>query len=490
METVFSPDLPFRRARSMAVSGARAHAGRRAMNAAAVIAAENWTLVLALVSAGFVRQWATGGAQMELGAGWLAVPLYLGLSFFLRIVPGWGLGAVEELRRVVMALTIAFALTIVGMWLVHTNAVGGDGVSSRLSVGLAWLFSLGLVPWARATAKGLLLRRDWWGVPVVIYGSGVVAARVVRQLQEERGMGYQPIGLFTDDPEMKGGHLDTVPVVGDTSRVAPEAAVAFLALPETDREHQTALLDGPLACYRTLVVVPDLFDAPSLWVRPRDIAGILGLELTSTLTQVVPRALKRATDLAVILVLAPLWMPLVALLAGLVWLGDRASPFYSQERIGYGGATFRAWKLRTMVPDAEAVLQRALDTDPARRLEWETTFKLEHDPRITAVGRLLRRTSLDELPQLWNVLSGEMSLVGPRPLPRYHHNDLPVRVRDLRERVRPGITGLWQVSGRSDAGNVGMERWDPYYVRNWSLWLDVVILVRTLRVVVHGSGAY
>ncbi|MEM6338258.1 MAG: sugar transferase, partial [Bacteroidota bacterium] len=147
-------------------------------------------------------------------------------------------------------------------------------------------------------------------------------------------------------------------------------------------------------------------------------------------------------------------------------------------------------KFRTMVKDAEAVLKRRLDEDPALRREWETTFKLRKDPRITRVGRLLRRFSLDELPQLINVLRGEMSLVGPRPLPAYHHEELTDRVRTLRERIRPGLTGLWQVSGRSDSGNEGLERWDAYYVRNWSLWLDIVILTRTVRAVLGGKGAY
>ena len=237
-------------------------------------------------------------------------------------------------------------------------------------------------------------------------------------------------------------------------------------------------------------MIPDLFEAPSLWVRPRDFAGVLGLELTSTLTRRLPRVVKRAVDLAAVLLAAPVWLPLVGAAALAVYLGDRRSPFYAQERIGEGGRPFRTRKLRTMVPNAEAVLTRALASDPALRDEWETTFKLARDPRITRVGALLRRTSLDELTQLFDVLQGTMSLVGPRPLPRYHHEDLPQRVRDLRERVRPGITGLWQVSGRSDAGNVGMERWDPYYVRNWSLWLDAVILVRTVQVVLKGSGAY
>ena len=133
---------------------------------------------------------------------------------------------------------------------------------------------------------------------------------------------------------------------------------------------------------------------------------------------------------------------------------------------------------------------RAVKDNPELAEEWNRNFKLKKDPRVTRMGGFLRKTSLDELPQLFNVLKGEMSLVGPRPLPRYHQDKMPENIRALRERVRPGITGLWQVSGRSDAGPAGMERWDTYYVRNWSLWLDIVILVRTVRVVIGGHGAY
>jgi lipopolysaccharide/colanic/teichoic acid biosynthesis glycosyltransferase len=143
-----------------------------------------------------------------------------------------------------------------------------------------------------------------------------------------------------------------------------------------------------------------------------------------------------------------------------------------------------------MHPDAEGILQSRLEDDPELRREWQTNFKLRRDPRITRVGAFLRRTSLDELPQLVNVLRGEMALVGPRPLPAYHYEELPERVRKLRDRVRPGVTGLWQVSGRSEAGHAGMSRWDAYYVRNWSVWLDIVIFVRTIRTVVTGHGAF
>ena len=490
MEIVLLPhNETFARRVATARANAAAYARRVALNSGALALAEGAALAVALLIAGTVRQWFAGEAQMVIGPAWTVVPMYLGAAWVARLLPGWGLGSVEELRRIVLVLCGVFALAMVGMWLAQTNVDGGS-VSSRLALGIAGVLAVVMVPLARTRTKALLIRLDAWGVGAVVYGAGPMGSRIVRQLQEERGIGYVPLAVFDDDPETWGEYLDTVPIVGDTARVAPEACVAFLALPEADRERQVALLEGTLTSYRTVVVIPDLFEAPSLWVRPRDFAGVLGLELASTLTHRLPQAVKRTVDLLVVGLAAPLWLPLVGLAALAVWLGDRQSPFYGQERIGRGGQTFRTSKLRTMVPDAEAVLERALATDPALRDEWETTFKLARDPRITRVGALLRRTSLDELPQLFDVVRGTMSLVGPRPLPRYHHEDLPERVRDLRERVRPGITGLWQVSGRSDAGNVGMERWDPYYVRNWSLWLDAVILVRTVQVVFKGSGAY
>ncbi|MFQ3224815.1 MAG: lipopolysaccharide/colanic/teichoic acid biosynthesis glycosyltransferase [Lentimonas sp.] len=160
-----------------------------------------------------------------------------------------------------------------------------------------------------------------------------------------------------------------------------------------------------------------------------------------------------------------------------------------QQRIRGGGRLFDALKFRTMVPEVEVVLEVELREDRALRAEWEHDCKLKRDPRITKIGKFLRRSSLDEIPQLVNVLRGELSLIGPRPLPNYHHDQLPSSVRKLRERVKPGMTGFWQVSGRSEVGSDGMVRWDPYCVRNWLLWLDIVILVRTVRVVIGGHGA-
>jgi Undecaprenyl-phosphate galactose phosphotransferase WbaP len=202
------------------------------------------------------------------------------------------------------------------------------------------------------------------------------------------------------------------------------------------------------------------------------------------------RRVKRALDLfgAVVggLATSPLWV-LIAIVVKL----DSAGPVYfSQYRVGIQGKQFRCWKFRTMVADAERSIEEILQSDPNLRAEWEQTTKLRYDPRITRVGRFLRKSSLDELPQLWNVFRGEMSLVGPRPLIEW---EAPLRSGasyELYKLVKPGITGLWQVSGRNDTSYASQVALDSHYVRNWSVWLDLMILTRTVSAVLLGRGAY
>nr|WP_235962465.1 sugar transferase [Jannaschia marina] len=194
--------------------------------------------------------------------------------------------------------------------------------------------------------------------------------------------------------------------------------------------------------------------------------------------------LKRGLDIFLVLLAAPLVLPLVALLALLVAL-DGGSAFYSQERLGLGGRRFRMWKLRSMVVGADAALRAHLAADLAARAEWDRDQKLAHDPRITRVGRLIRKTSLDELPQLWNVLTGDMSLVGPRPMLPEQRALYPGHAYF---RLRPGLTGSWQVSDRNATSFAARADFDLTYDRALSLLTDLTIIAATIGVVLRATG--
>jgi Undecaprenyl-phosphate galactose phosphotransferase WbaP len=409
------------------------------------------------------------------------IPAWLVIAFFSRLLPGWGKSAPEMIRRVFMTLTGLFGLMVLTLFLAKMQ-------KSRITLIAAYLFALALIPLGRLIAKAILIRFKMWGVPAVIYGGAECVVRLRGLLRAGQGIGYVPVGAFSDDSI--GAVECDLPVLGGLHDKSGAAPVAIISMKGGDRHTMVGLLEELLAHYRIVVFVPDLFDAPSMWVKPRDLQGTLGLEIAHNLLDPIPRISKRLIEMSLLLGSAIFWVPAIGILAFMVWLSDRGNPFFLQERIGRYGRVFKTYKLRTMVPNAEAVLREALKNDPELKAEWDETCKLKKDPRITWVGNLLRVTSLDELPQLINVLLGDMAIIGPRPLPQYHYAQLPEYVQRMRERVLPGITGMWQVSGRSDSGNEGFERWDSYYVRNWSVWLDLHILFRTVYVVLAREGAY
>lgn len=388
-----------------------------------------------------------------------------------------------------MLLLGVFGTTAASLFFAKTSTE-----ASRLTLGVALLFSLLLLPMIRTRIKALLIRLGLWGLPAVIYGESSATRRIVATLRAEASLGYIPVAVVDDlrlsGPPSSGEEVEGLPQVLDPRREGIYADVAVFMMQGRSRHQVVEMIEGPLAGYRHIVMIPDIDESPSLWVKPRDMGGVLGLEVTSNLLDLWARTVKRIADMFFCILTFLLWMPLMGMIATLVWLQDRKNPFFRQERIGQNGRAFKMLKFRTMHVNAEKILENRLESDPAFREQWEQGFKLREDPRITPMGRFLRKTSLDELPQLVNVLRNEMSLVGPRPLPRYHHDMLPERVCRLRERVKPGMTGMWQVSGRSEAGNEGLVKWDAYYVRNWSVWLDIVIMVRTLRVVLTGRGAF
>jgi Undecaprenyl-phosphate galactose phosphotransferase WbaP len=249
------------------------------------------------------------------------------------------------------------------------------------------------------------------------------------------------------------------------------------------------IVDKYVYPYKFAMLIPDFFGMTSMWMSVRELGGVLGLVSTQRFNSPLNLAVKRFQDLALTLVGGLIALPFLLLIALAVKLDSRGPVLYGHRRLGRDGVPFKAWKFRSMVRDSEERLRRHLEEHPEARKEWEESFKLKDDPRITRVGRFLRKTSLDEFPQLINVLKGEMSLVGPRPIveaeiPKYGE------AYERFSRMTPGMTGLWQVSGRSDTGYEERVALDSYYSQSWSTWLDLYILRKTVGVVFRGKGAY
>ncbi len=341
--------------------------------------------------------------------------------------------------------------------------------------------------------RSLGVKAQFWGEPIAIIGYGPQGQEVCKFLSSNPRYGLRPVialnnGHHTDfDP----GSFPVVPIEkwvdGHIPNKDTGIRTAVLVIPEIPEEMLGEIIEGQRLGFPRLVLVSNLHQASSIGVTPYDLGGILGLEVRRNLLNRWEMALNRLLDIALIILFSPVIPAVFGLLALLIKLDSRGPVFYHHPRIGRNGDDFKVLKFRTMSPDADQVLEHYFNNHPELRAEWEMTQKLKDDPRITRVGRLLRKFSLDELPQVWNVLKGEMSLVGPRPIVTEEIKHYGDRF-DLYTQVRPGITGLWQVSGRNDTSYEERVRLDEYYVRNWSIWLDIYILARTIVVVLAATA--
>lgn len=416
------------------------------------------------------------------------ISLFIAAYMLVGLYPGVGISPVDEMRWICLSTTLMYLALAAMVFMRREGEIYSRGVFV-----MAWVLSVLLVIVCRAFARWLFARKRWWGYPTMILGAGKTGSMVIRTLKRRPSIGLKPVLVLDDDPQ-KHGSLHGVPVVGGVE-LAPALArtrkipYAIVAMPGVPRDRLLSLLERYGSSFAHLLVIPDLFEFSSLWVEAKDMGGVLGLEIRQRLLLPGPRLAKFCIDLAATLIGGLFVLPVIALIALLIKLDSPGPIFYSQIRIGQGGQHFKAWKFRTMVRNADRALKDYLEAHPELQEDWLKDQKLRRDPRVTRIGRFLRRTSLDELPQLWNILRGEMSLVGPRPIideeiPRYG-DKFP-----LYTKVIPGLTGLWQVSGRNNITYEERVSLDAYYVRNWSVWLDVYILLRTVWVVLTGEGAY
>jgi lipopolysaccharide/colanic/teichoic acid biosynthesis glycosyltransferase len=308
----------------------------------------------------------------------------------------------------------------------------------------------------------------------------------------EPELGLSPVAFLDNRVETWNTVAEGIPVIGPLG-LAPDferrAHAAIVSLADLGKQDAAALVHE--LNFPRLIVVPDLAGMAGLWVMARNLGGSLGLEIKKNLLLRRNHRLKWMMDRTIALPLFVLSLPVICIAALWIKLASRGPVFYRQMREGLDGRRIAVWKLRTMHVHGDRVLEEWFQRHPEDRVQWRRYFKLRHDPRVLRViGLFLRRTSLDELPQLWSVLTGEMSLVGPRPLPDYHVEQFPAEFRELRTRVLPGLTGLWQVTARSEGDLSVQQSLDTFYIRNWSPWLDLYILARTVSAVLLARGAY
>ena len=368
------------------------------------------------------------------------------------------------------------------------------GNTSRFFILLNGVFVFILVIFFRYIMKRILCHFDIFRIPILIIGGGKTAEVLVKGIKDNYGEMYKIIGILEDYE--RNEELRQYPVLGgfrDAERIIKERAInnVVIAAPGLAQSDIISLVNRVQPLVHNLSIVPNLIAIPMSGIKAERFFNekIMLLRLKNNLASPLNRWLKYSFDFMCTLVGTILISPLFLLIAAGIYFDSPGPVIFKHVRIGKNGKAFGCYKFRTMCMDADKKLAELLANDAAVKVEWERDFKLKDDPRVTKIGKFLRRTSLDELPQIFNVLKGEMSLVGPRPVVQVELEKYGEYLDDYLM-VRPGITGMWQVNGRSDTTYEERVHMDSWYVRNWSIWIDIMLLWRTVKSVIKCEGAY
>ncbi len=451
-----------------------------------------WIFRYHRIGASMQLWWQWEGQQQ--GLAFLGLAVITVASFWWRghyslRLPFW-----DELLEILRALLLAALLN--GMLVLL-----GKFTISRFLWPVSWGIALFLLPFARAAMKSCLLKLRLWQLPTVIIGAGINAQDAYRAMYSERQLGFEVQAFVSTDPNAPAELMfgpQAIPVV----RLPREEVLQWLT--DNGRPHVVIAVDEEelrqlqnqveqlSLRYKDIHIIPPIAGLPLFGVVPHHFFSheVLLLRVRNNLMVKPLILLKRAFDLFGASVGLLLLSPLLAyVVLRIKKEGGPGAVFFGHVRVGMNGVPFKCWKFRTMVHNSQEVLEKLLASDPAAKAEWDLDFKLRNDPRITKIGAFLRKTSLDEIPQLWNVIKGEMSLVGPRPIIDAELERYGDKV-DFYLEARPGLTGLWQVSGRNDTSYAERVALDAWYVKNWNLWYDIAIVCKTIRTVVSGRGAY
>ncbi|MEF9674811.1 undecaprenyl-phosphate galactose phosphotransferase WbaP [Pectobacterium aroidearum] len=390
----------------------------------------------------------------------------------------------EIIRTLVIFAIIDLALVAFSKW--HF---------SRYVWCITWVLAIILVPVGRVIVKKVLDKLNFWKKHTVIIGTGKNARDAYAALQSEEVLGFTIGAFYSNTVTDNMGHINGVPVINTEEALWLQSCsddTQFIVALEFDEHVLRDYWLKNLAKHncRSISVIPTLRGVPLYGTDMSFIFSheVMILRVSNSLAKRTSRFIKRSFDifcaLAIIFLLSPILITLFYLVSK-----DGGNAIYGHERVGRNGKKFKCLKFRSMVINSQEVLKSLLDNNPEARDEWEKDFKLKDDPRITKIGHFIRKTSLDELPQLFNVLKGEMSLVGPRPIIEDELDKYAGDV-DYYLMAKPGMTGLWQVSGRNDVDYDTRVYFDAWYVKNWSLWNDIAILFKTVGVVLKRDGAY
>ncbi len=367
---------------------------------------------------------------------------------------------------------------------------------SRTVIILMGIIALPVLPILRINMKKLIRRTGMLKKKVLILGAGKTGELIFNALRRDRNFGLNVVGFLDDDPEKRGKRLHGIKIhagVEKAEKYIGRCGIEdiIIAMPGCKKEKCISLINKLQHKAQNILLIPDLFGITVLGTNLLHFfqEQAIGLEVRNNLAQPINIITKKVFDILVSFTLLVILAVPMLIIVLLIKINSKGPAIFSQERVGKNDRIFKCYKFRTMHIDAETKLAGLLESNKEARTEWDHHWKLSSDPRITKIGRFLRQTSLDELPQIFNVLKGNMSLVGPRPVTRAEIDAYYKDQAKLCFGVPPGITGLWQVSGRSNTSYNYRIALDSWYVRNWNLWLDIIILLKTVKVVFYREGA-
>ena len=426
---------------------------------------------------------------------------FMSLCLVLNLMSGLYSPMPMALHREFAELCKNITITYMGIALTLFISQRGHLISRGIFLG-GWLASIIVVPLIRHMARRLFRRMSWWGPKAVLFGDAESVARLNASISFSFDPVLKPIAwyepLTTDYIIVNTNKRRVPPSKIPLTRITTKSNLldfiksenATCAVIVMDVHPNKEMVGLVTMLFRHVIIIPaGCMDGaiPVLGIGI-SIGTMLGFKLGQNLLDPKLAIIKRCEDIIFSFLGIILLLPFMLLISLLIMIESPGNPFFVQKRIGIGGKTFGCFKFRSMIPHAEEKLKKILSENPKLAKEWAKDQKLKKDPRITHLGKFMRQTSIDELPQLFNVIMGDMSLVGPRPIVESEISKYG-KAFALYCRVRPGITGFWQVSGRSSIEYSNRVKLDCYYIYNWSLIFDLTLLLRTIPAVLSRHGA-